>query len=564
MDSGKKGFLGRVSSAWNSAREQIFPVDKSVNERVTIKRGRGVEASWPGGGSFGTSRVIISGPYNGEKNFGEMGPIKYFLMDYVALSLRSWQAFVESPEAQTVISKYCTWVVGVGLKLQSEPVKQLLGKKNDALNSFSTEVEAQWQVYANSKNADHSRKETLNQLANTAFKNAIIGGDVLVLLRYSEDYGVTVQLIDGNHVTSPLSGSEWFPMIAANGNRLMNGVEIDENGEHVAYYVRKPYDSVNPLVTWEVDRIPARDKKTGILRAFLVYGFKYRLDTQRGIPLLTAVLEKLKKLERYEEATLGTAEEQAKVAYQIVHQLGGTGDMPFAAQVAAAHNADTGDLPVRDDGGVELANKVIATTNKQVINNPQGAEVKPLRDNKGQLYFEPFLTKNHDVVAATIEMPPNVMMSKYDSNYSASRAAIKDWEHTLKVKRSYYSSQFYQNVYNFFLEVKILTNAIQAPGYLIAKAANDWVTIEAYRTARWVGAPVANIDPMKEVQAERLKLGITAESIPLTTVEAATEFLGGGDSDHNMEQYADELEMSKSLGLKPEPEVKQTSVVTDK
>ncbi len=61
-----------------------------------------------------------------------------------------------------------------------------------------------------------------------------------------------------------------------------------------------------------------------------------------------------------------------------------------------------------------------------------------------------------------------------------------------------------------------------------------------------------------------MKLGITAESIPLTTVEAATEILNGGDSEHNMNQYAEELEDSKALGLKPEPEVQQQAIVTDK
>lgn len=557
MQVGKKTFFGTIGS-------KIQNFFQEGTEGITIRKGR-VEASWPGTSNFGTSRVIRPRIYDGEKNLGEMGPINLYLMDYVALSLRSWQAYIESPEAQTLISKYCTWVIGTGLKLQSEPMKQLLGKKNGDLNIFSEEVEARWQVYSDSVNADHSKKQTLNQQASEAFKNSIVGGDLLVILRYDQELKCpTVQLIDGNHVSSPSPGSEWFPFVTAKGNRIINGVEIDDNGEHVAYYVRKPFDGTNALTSFQVERILAKDKKTGTLRAFLVYGLKYRLDAQRGIPLLTAVLEKLKKLERYEEATLGAAEEQAKVVYQITHDLGGTGEMPFTAQVAAAHNADHDDLPVRDDDGQQLANKVIASTNKQVVNNPQGAEIKPLRENKSQLYFEPFLTKNLDIVAATAEMPPNVMMSKYDSNYSASRAAIKDWEHTLKVKRAWFSSQFYQRIFNFFLECEVLNNAIQAPGYLIARAAGDFMTLEAYRRCRWVGAPVANIDPMKEVQAERLKLGITAESIPLTTIEASTELLGGGDSDHNMEQYADELEKSKTLGLKPEPEVKQTSVVTDK
>ena len=91
-----------------------------------------------------------------------MGPIKYFLMDYISLSLRSWQAYIESAEAQTVLNKFCTWVIGRGLKLQSETVKSLLSKRNNDLKKFSDDVESRWSVYANSKKADHSERKTLD------------------------------------------------------------------------------------------------------------------------------------------------------------------------------------------------------------------------------------------------------------------------------------------------------------------------------------------------------------------------------------------------------------------
>jgi capsid protein len=555
----KPSLVDRLSSAWEAFTDKTPVYD---SEEIQIHQGKApaTEAFFPTNGSY---RLLFAGSFNGEKNLGEIGPIKYYMMDYVALSLRSWQAYLESSTAQTVINKFCTWVIGKGLKLQSEPARDFLEMDAAVLKKFSNSIEARWGVYANSKQADHAKRKTLNQIAKMCYKAAIVGGDVLVLLRYEDDC-ITVQLVDGNHLTSPISGSEWFPLIAKNGNRMMNGIEVDDNGRHVAYYVRKPYDSLNPLNTLEWDRIPAKGG-SGILSAFMVYGLEYRLDTHRGIPLLTAVLEKLKKMERYEEATLGSAEEQAKIAYQVVHDMGSTGEFPFSKSIAAAHNADISNEDIAaDDLGRALTDKVFATTNKQAINNPQGAEIKPLRDSKTQLYFKDFLDKNIDQVCSAIEMPPNVAMSQYDSNYSASRAAIKDWEHTLIVKRSDFSSQFYQNIYNFFLEIEIRKNNIQAPGYLLAQAKKDYMSLEAYRTARFVGAPVANIDPVKEVEAERKKLGITAESIPLTTVEAATEALNGGDHAHNMEQYAEELEESKALGLKPEPEVQQSAVVSDK
>lgn len=516
-----------------------------------------------GGGYLGNSRIIYPSNFDGEKNLGEAGPIRYYMMDYAALSIRSWQAYIESPIAQGVINKFTTWVIGKGLKLQSEPVKELIGESNENIKTFTKAIEAIWKVYSNSKKSDHSSRESLNWMANTAYKQAIIGGDVLVLLRY-EMGTPTIQLVDGMHIESPRAGSEWWPQALANGNKIINGIETDVDGKHVAYYVRKPLDSLNPFGLLDYERVTAKGRKSGVLKAFMVYGLRYKTDNNRGIPILTAVIEKLKKLERYDEATLGAAEEQAKIAYQIVHQVGSTGEFPFAKSIAQAHDIDglSPDIAY-DNNGRGLTQQVMATTNKQVVNMPVSSEIRPMREAKSQLYYSDFLEKNTDVVCAVVEMPPNVAMSKYDSNYSASRAAIKDWEHTLNVKRIKFSEEFYQPIYNFLLDICILQNMVQAPGYLLARATKNWMVIEAYQCARFVGAPVANIDPVKEVEAERKKLGPTGDFIPLTTIEAATETLSGGDSEHNMQQFADELMDSRELGIRMEPEVTTSAQITD-
>jgi capsid protein len=179
---------------------------------------------------------------------------------------------------------------------------------------------------------------------------------------------------------------------------------------------------------------------------------------------------------------------------------------------------------------------------------PIGSELKPI-SNKNSLYFKDFFTINIDLVCATLQIPPNVAMSKYDSNFSASRAALKDWELVLNVKRNDFSFQYYQVIYDFWLEVQILESKIQAPGYLFARLQGNNMVLEAYRTARFVGAQVPHIDPEKEVRAERLKLGEAGGAIPLTTGEASTERLDGGDFEENMKQMGDELAQSISLKI---------------
>ena len=520
-----------IKDIWNTIKNR-FPVNISFGkEKIVLARHSGDNISY---------NNIFSVSYDGEKNLGEIGPIKNYLMDYDGLRFRSWQSYIESEISQIVLNKFAIWIVGSGLKLQAEPAKKVLESEGITLNTedFNDITETRFNVFANSKLADYSNMSSLNSIADTAFKNSIIGGDVLVVLRLIKNQ-VKIQLIDGAHVVAPFGEKDSNGIKKGKNNRIRNGIEISPKGEHIAYWVNTKH--------FEFERIKARGDKSGLKMAFIVYGGRYRLDNIRGIPMIATVLETLKKLERYKEATVGSAEERQKIVLQIIHDQNSTGENPFQGQLAKAFDDDvvTDDIPT-DDQGNKLADTVAATTNKSVFNMPNGAELKGL-DSKNELFFKEFYTVNINIVCAALGIPPEVALSKYDSNFSASRAALKDWEHTINVHRKRFSEQFYQPIYEFWLEIQILLNKIQAPGYLLAN--NDMVK-ESYQTARFTGATIPHIDPLKEVNAVRKKLGDLAKDIPLTTVEAATEELNGGDSSSNMQQFAKELEKSEELGIK--------------
>lgn len=490
-------------------------------------------------------KTLFTHSFNGEKNFGEIGPPKVFSIDYDSLRARSWQSFLESEVTQTVLSRYDTWVIGSGLKLQSEPNKKVLELEKVKLDvqEFSETVEAYFSLFRESKAVDYSERRPFDELASIAHKNSLVGGDVLVILRYEND-NMSVQLIDGAHVQSPMYGSDAYPTMLASGLRLMNGIEVDEKDRHIAYYVRN--------IKGMYDRIPAKGS-TGLQMAYLVYGLEYRLNNVRGLPLISAVLETLKKLERYKEATVGSAEERQKIALAVEHAVESTGENPFEKQLTRAWNVnESNEDIVRDDIGKNLTNDIIATTNKQVINLPQGAKLTSL-ETKNELYFKDFYGVNIDLVCAALSIPPNVAMSKYDASFSASRASLKDWELTLNVKRKKFSTSFYKPIFIFWLEIMILKNKIQAPGYFQARMKGNNFIVDAYRKVRFVGSPVPHIDPVKEVMAERLKLGSTGAHIPLTTPEMATENLGGGEFISNATQYALDLDKLKELKVMEAP-----------
>ena len=478
--------------------------------------------------------------WDGEKNSGELGPVISYVPDYYRLTERSWQAYAENDVAKTILDKWTTWIIDIGLKLRANPAKIVLESEGismskDQSESFNDVVESRFEIWSNSKNSTHTGEQTFNELTRTAYINSKMG-DCLVVLRYVNNT-VKVQLIDGMKVQNPLGLNK-----SEAGNIISNGVEITPTGSHVGYHIRKNFR--------ETEFIPAYSESTGLRTAFLVYGSTWRLDYHRGLPKIATSLESLKKLERYKEATVAGAEEIAKVAYQIVHQNYSDGENPFLANLATANGLDPSAVPV-DYAGEVMAKKVAATTDKMTINNTKGSEIKPLNQGNGVAGFGEFHKSNADLICASVGIPPNVAFSLYNDSFSASRAATKDWDHTMIVERNWFAKMFYDYVYKFWFFTEVAKGKISAPGFLSAFSIGDFMITESYQRARFTGPMFPHIDPLKEANAERTKLGTAMAHVPLTDVETAVETLGSGESDSVLEQAADELKRATDLGILP-------------
>ena len=496
--------------------------------------------------SWGTYLGGFSLPFDGEKNLGEIGPIKSYWMDFPRLRARSWQSYAESEITRTVIGRFNTWVIGSGLKLQAYPASKILDDENIKIDpkDFSANVERRFGLFLNSKKSNVNQMDTINTMASDSFKNAIVGGDVLIRMIF-RDGAVRVQMIDGALVKSSVEVLGTFPNLLTNGNELRYGVEISPEGRVEAFHV-----CTRDL---KYERIPARTAE-GIECAFLVKGNSYRPSDVRGIPLVSVILETLAKLDRYKEAAVGSAEERAKVPYFIEHDQFSDGENPMLRGVAEAirggqvidGNPD-GRLPQTIEGE-QLADKVVATTSKMTFNMPVGAKMNSL-EAKNEMFFKEFYTTNIDIICASLGIPPDVAFSKYENSYSSSRAALKDWEHTLKVERNKFADQFYKKIYEFWLFCNVFSNKIDAPGYVKAVLTKDEVIVDSYHQCNFFGDNVPHIDPLKEVQAARLKLGPLGANLPLTTLEAATESLNEGDAATNVHQFHEELEEASEYGM---------------
>jgi capsid protein len=530
------GFKNLIQNgSWSTPEPEI----EATPEVIHVPEKNNPNSQRPQSNAYLSSRTY-SVPYDGEKNLGEVGPIKKFTPIYESLRNRSWQMYLESDLFQTVVDRYMVWVIKNGLRLQATP-------SFDALDVYgisgfdramSKKIEVQFELWAESDESSANKQQSFNQLQAVIEKNAIVGGDCLVINRWNGK-NVTVQCIDGAHLPSNTIETK-----LANGNILKDGIEFDENAAHVAYHVR----TKNGIV-----QVAAYDKITGLRQAFMVNGLQYRMDNLRGLPIIATAIENIKKTDRYKEATVAQAEEIRKIAYIFEHDLNATGESPLSEELGALGlgDGDSEDTAIKMfESGEQMAKNVFASTGRRSMNMYPGSTAKAL-ENKNELYFAPFYEALSESVAALLNVPPNVAFSKYNDSFSASRAATKDWEHTMDFKRKRLDQQALGYIYSYWFYWKAWKGQITAPGYISAVERGDWEVAAAYTKHKFMGQGFPHIDPVKEAKASRLRLGTSFDHVPLSNVQDETEKNMSGDYDVNIARVAQELKLAEENGIIP-------------
>ncbi len=486
----------------------------------------------------GDLATFRTGVFDGEKTPGELGPVYDLKTNPEALRLRAYEADLTNDVIKTITGKFFKWVIGSGMKLQAELNEKVLKTEgvNCSLDKFRSDAEARFEVFSNSTVSDFSGMENLHTKAQEAFKAAFFG-DVLIVLRVIDGFP-NVQVIDGEHVKTPfLDNVNWEEKAKERKNFIRNGIEIDSRGKHIAYYVHSN-DSESLLGKFE--RISAYGEKSKCKMAWMIKMAQHRIDNDRGIPVISSILEKVSTLDRYTNATVATAEERAKMVYAIEHELGSTGENPLVANIRKTSGiGSTGSNDSSYDLAKETASTIRVTTSKQVVNMPQGSKLSALY-SQSEIQFEPFWKAIFVSLCAAIDIPPEVALQQYNSNYSASRAAINGWDYIVKIYRKAFSDKFYQPFYALWLETEILRNKISAPSYLVNK--DNFMITEAYCKARFTGKNMPHIDPVKEVKAvvEMIEKGLISN-------EQGAETLNVGEWRENYNKLMQEQEVKNKM-----------------
>ncbi|MBQ9149856.1 phage portal protein [bacterium] len=471
--------------------------------------------------------------FTGEQEPGALlDPVVYDI-DYYAMAEKAYTLFTINEFTKIAVTRLAQFVVGTGLSLHPEPCKRFL-KRNFNISiekDFAKDIQELWDLFQNDVNVSITKQDTLHSLANQVYINALIAGDVLVIKRVI-DGNLEYQLVNGLAVYTPeLENSK-------NKNKIRDGVEIDANGKHVAYYIKQADNTIK--------RVEAYDQK-GRPIAWLVYASDKRLNSVRGYSPLGAIMQKLNKIGKYANSEVIAADANARFAAVIEQDKDSSGINPLKGGPVprGLQNVAPSENNVPNAEVTNFREKLKHFASGIFFHVPKGQKMSSFDTKRPNVNYAAFLDGSMKYIYASLGIPFEIAILLFSNNFSASRAALKIFELIVEYTREYcIINGFYKKVYEQFFELECLKNNINAPDYLKLKNNKGYMD-NAYTKAKFIGKKIPHIDEVKEANAiiAKLKAG-------LITFEQAIASLGNTVNFETMvEQRKFEEDKIKSAGL---------------
>lgn len=455
---------------------------------------------------------------------------------------RSADLAINTPVGTAAINTSTTHTVGAGLNVFPKPKFQILGISAEDARAWARKVRAEFDLWADSKDCDIYRKNNLYDMQSIAYQGYLTDGDSFAAFRRKPatpdmPYTLRLQLIEGNRVSNPLTTSTYATgdptgveaLNSDNGNRILNGVEIDTDGAIVAYWVSNqvPGEPVSSLLTtWA--RVEAYGKRTSIPNVLQISN-DTRPEQYRGVPYLAPVIETLKQVYRYTNAELTSAIIKSYFALFFTEAVTNSGSLN---DMLADNGVDDPTEPVVDVSEYNLGPGTLNAL-------PKGVDVKSVDASNAQSTFEVFSTQLIKQVGAALNQPYEVLMKNFNSSYSASRAAmLQAWEE-YKLRRKWFARDFCQPIYEVWLMEAVATGRIEAPGFF-----DDPLIRKAWCNADWFGPTMSILDPVKDMNGSTLRV-----ENGVSTREREAAEMTGTDLEENIAQLAFEKQLMEKYGM---------------
>ena len=543
--SDRPSFLKRVSNYFggDSQNHKIESLDIRGIPKENMSRPSRVQpvAYHSGGGSYsgyGGARSGGSGWPYGVANRGRSRTLNHYRM-----LMNGRDAYHDSVQARAIVSRKADSVADIGLRVEPSPVASVLGITDERALEWSRDVAHRYDLCMRDKKQNRSETMTGYQSQHFYMTSKERDNDVFLRIYYSADRGlqspVQFEFIDPTQIRGHAITNTGAPY-----HKFKDGIERDDRGREKAYLisVADVNGAIKPIT------VQASGPKSK--RKFMLHGFTPEYAGQRrGYSPLGFAIQKFESITDLESSHIKKAINLSSMMLTVENEINDPGD-PFLGVDAGQ---DAGPSRTVEEYGEAAEPSSSALGVDPRVHRMQGAEVKEpgstvlIAPGRGDKFkeiggnapadsFDKFIDSFTAHLSAATGMPIEVLLMKFNQNYSASRATLILFWRKVVIDREEMAADYLTPHYEMWLSEEIAAGRIQALGW------SDPVLRAAWLNAAWVGMPLPDIDPSKTAKAAEIRTILRH----LTGKRGAREY-NGSDFDTNKvtieREYGDELPM---------------------
>lgn len=411
-------------------------------------------------------------------------------------------------------------IVGTGLIPRPRIDRELLGLTEEQATKWEQQAARIFWWWAESTASDYTGRWDFFTQQNLVLTSYLEGGDLIVLRRRKTGpqrlLGLALQLYEADYVSNPDNQPDSDTLIA--------GVEF-KDGEPVRFHFanRHPGDSrFRQDTKWTA--VPVYGPESGE-RMLLHIMDPLRVGQTRGVPLLAPILELFKQLTRYTDAELMAAVVQSFFTVLIKHE-NEPNPTGFTSPIGTAASPTD----------IRLGYGLVADLNP-------GETAEMVESKRPSANFDPFVQAILAQAGAATGVPYEVLIKRFNSSYSASKAAFLELWRMVTRKRGLLVRQFCAPSYDWLIAEAVAAGHLSAPGFF-----ENPLIRRAWCEASWTGAPAGEIDERTATESSILRINNL-----LSTIEDETTKLTGGDWEQNHKQQVKERQARRRDGLDAEP-----------
>ena len=311
-----------------------------------------------------------------------------------------------------------------------------------------------------------------------------------------------------------------------------DGIQRDTQGREKNYAVWVIKD--NKIETVNIPRIGSKSK-----RIMMLHGFVPEYAGQgRGFTRLAHALQDFQNITDFSLAEI----KKALLSAQIGGFVKAGPDAPATnildgMVTPIVSQSNTNEIQSSADPNIDRV--TVGQIPAAALRTPESAifcnlgpdeEIKTFGNASPSASYDAYVTSLTSILAASMSMPVEVLLMKFNSNYSASRAALILFWRIAEIWRQEMAADYLNPIYEMWLSGEIAAGRITAPGWSDPRIRNAWLNNS------WIGAPMPNIDPMKTAKATRTNI-----ETGITTISREARNHNGSNAKSNLTKNAKEF-----------------------